>query len=398
MSYKVLHICSSTDGGAGIAALRLHRALRQSDIDSKFLCLNTRVNDTNVFTHPISIYSRIIRHLPIKFRQNKYNRYEGILSNKYESISFPESIFDISKNPLVEEADIINLHWIGNMMNYPKFFKRIKKPIVWTLHDMNPFLGFAHYLGDINRNPQYLELENKIKQIKLKSYTNSSSISIVNLCKWMYEYSSESDAFKDRNHHIIPNCIDTEVFKLRNKNVVRLLLEIPDDKPVIMFCCQSLSNPRKGWDIMLNALELISSDLTVITVGNNTGVTVRSYHNIKSFGNISDENFLSLIYSAADAFILPSREDNLPNTMLESLCCGTPVISFKNGGMRDIINTHNGILVPEQKPQALASAIDAFIETRNQYSPLEISQNARNLFNPQNQALKYDKLYRSLLI
>ena len=397
---KVVHLCSSNTGGAGIAAHRLNKALRDYGIDSRMLCLNKNGNDPSVEKFNIPLISRILNHIPIPYRQNKYKHIYNELSPHYESLTFPEAIFDISGHHLIEEADIINLHWVGGMLNYPLFFRKIKKPIVWTLHDMNPFQGFAHYQGDLERNPQDERIEKKIRNIKTNSYSHHKSISIVNLCKWMYDISSTSEAFKNRQHHIIPNSINTNLFKVKDKQKIREILGIPNKLPVLLFCSQTISNPRKGFDILAKALQSITQKCVLVAIGNNPGNLQKTNDlNLISLGTINDDRYLSLVYSAADAFVLPSREDNLPNTMLESLCCGIPVIAFANGGMKDVVvDGRNGLIVKEQTSEALASAIDSFICNAHIYSPQEISNEAHMRFNPKQQAIAYEEVYQSLLI
>lgn len=397
MSYKVLHISSSDSGGAGIAARRLNEALNENRVQSHLLCLQKYSRGKNITKLSIPLVPRVLSQFNIPIKQNKYRRIGNGPKDNYEALSFPESLFDISEHPLVKDADIINLHWVGGMLNYPAFFKKVKKPIVWTLHDMNPFLGMAHYQGDLLLNPHNSDLEAKINYLKIKAYNSHPSITIVNLCEWMKEYSSQSDAFKNRNHYIIPNSLDLNVYKLRDKTIVRKALEIPNDKPVIMFCCQNLANRRKGFELLLKALPLISTECNVITVGDTTNIKRSDNLNIIPFGKVNDQRLLAMLYSASDIFVLPSREDNLPNTMLESLSCGTPVISFSNGGMRDIITNYNGRIIQNQTSEDLASAIDDIITNLDNYSEIRISSKAHSLFNPSKQAQSYHSMYKSLL-
>lgn len=398
MKYKVLHIASGNSGGAGIAAKRLNSALIDAGIDSHMLCLNKTGNDHNVTQIKIPVISKILAHTPIPIKQNKYKKLGQEVYSRYEAVSFPEALFDISNHPLVKKADIINLHWMGCILNYPAFFKNVRKPIVWTLHDMNPFLGIAHYQGDLKKNIQYSNIEHKVNDLKIKSYNRHDSITIVNLCKWMFDYSSKSEAFSKRKHVIIPNSIDTKTFKLQDKHLLRQVLGIPDQHPVIMFCSQTVSNPRKGFDLLLEALPNLNGKYTIVTVGNTQNLPHVDNTDIFSFENIVDERLLSMIYSASDIFVLPSREDNLPNTMLESLCCGTPVIAFSNGGMKDVIrNNENGLIVEEQNSTALASAINYMIYNIDKFNSSKISNYARDIFSPTNQAEAYNELYLSIL-
>lgn len=400
MKYKVLQICASNAGGAGIAASRLNKALRVSGITSDLLCMDKCGYDEHVTRYDAPLYARIINRLPIKYKNHKYDKIRAEISNKYEIITFPESIFDITKHPLVKDADIINLHWLGEMVDFKRFFRHVEKPIVWTLHDMNPFLGFAHYYGDVLKNPEDKTLQDRIMRLKVKTYNKNRSITIVDLCPWMQKYSINSEAFAEREHVIIPNSINTSIFKVRDIRSCRKTLCLPEDKPTIMFCSQSLNNKRKGFDILKRTLPLLSENFNFIVVGDNRRMEINKFSdNTYFFGDVSDELLLSILYSSANLFILPSREDNLPNTMLESLCCGTPVLSFANGGMSDTISSgFNGLIVKEQTPEALCNGIESFFKSINQYSRNDISADAHAKYSPSVQALKYDRLYRSLLM
>lgn len=400
MKYNVLHICSGTSGGAGIATTRLNDALRDFGVESNVLCLHHNGHSPFIQRFNIPFVYRALSHLPFPYKQNKYRHLYDDLTSRYEAISFPEALFDISTHPLVKNADIINLHWLGGILNYRIFFRKVKKPIVWTLHDMNPFLGFAHYKGDVIKNPQDQALEEDVKKYKIESYAQHPSISIVNLCEWMYEHSSNSEAFHNREHYIIPNSVNTSIFKEFDQHEARATLGLHDNKPIIMFCCQSLLNARKGFDILLDSLKYINQECTILAVGNSTEIIGKNGRNsIISCGHINDEKRLALLYASADCFILPSREDNLPNTMLESLACGTPVISLSNGGMRDIIsNYENGIIVNDQSSETLSYAINQFLINRSKFFTRDaISGSAKELFSPERQAEKYNSLYIKIL-
>lgn len=397
---KVLILSSSDCGGAGIAALRLHKALMENGIDSSILCFFKGTNTPKVYRSRVnkSLFVKAIERISIPFRQNKYKKFHQLLlQGTYEIWSFPEAIYDISKHPLVKQADIINIHWIGNHLNYESFFRNVKKPIVWTLHDMNPFLGIAHYCGDRDNHPQFLFLEEQIRQIKLKAIAQHPNVSVVNLCQWMKEYSEKSETFANRTHTIIPNSIDTNVFRAYDKKKIRTNLGFPLDKPILLFVSQSVENRRKGFDLLQDALKNLHRDCVLLVVGE-ANDALKSIDNCQFVGTVNDEQRMAMLYAAADAFILPSREDNLPNTMVEALCCGTPVISFSNGGMRDHIRTlDNGVLVEQINSDALLDGINLFLDNINQFDRNSISQDAHAVFSPVVQAKRYVDFFQSVL-
>ncbi len=394
---KIAIVSSSDSGGAGIAALRLHKALMSNGVDSSMLCLYKETETPKVYEYKKPFLTKVVDHLPfIPYKQNNYKKYYASLSKCYECFSFPEAIYDISKHPLIQEADIVNLHWVGSILDYKRFFKNVRKPIVWTLHDMNPFMGIAHYCGDRDANPQFLSLEEQIRILKVKAIAQHPNVSVVNLCNWMKSYSSRSEAFANRKHAVIPNSIDITTFKVYDKKEVRKGLGLPVDKPILLFVSQSVVSRRKGFDLLQNVLRL-NENCVLLVAGGACG-SIKDFSNCRFVGTMYEEQRMALLYAAADAFILPSREDNLPNTMVEALCCGTPVISFSNGGMRDHIRTfENGVLVEQMNADSLLEGINLFLGNMNQFDRYSISQDAHAAFSPDVQVMRYVDFFQSVL-
>lgn len=395
---KIAIVSSSDSGGAGIAALRLHKALMASGVDSSMLCLHKASDTPKVYEYKRSLFSKVIDHLPfIPHKQNKYKKHYPVLSECYECFSFPEAIYDISSHPLIQQADVVNLHWVGSSLDYSRFFKNVRKPIVWTLHDMNPFLGISHYYGDRDANLQFSSLEEKVRELKYEAISQHPNVSVVNLCHWMKDASEKSEALSNRRHTVIPNSIDINTFKIYDRTKIRRELSLPLDKPVLLFVSQSVKNKRKGFDLLQDALKGLTRDCVLLVVGG-VDEELKTRDNCIFVGSVNNEQRMAMLYAASDAFILPSREDNLPNTMVESLCCGTPVISFSNGGMRDHIQTlKNGVLVEEMTAEALLEGINLFWDNASLYNRSKISENAHEVFSPTMQAKRYMDFFQSVL-
>lgn len=396
---KIAIVSSSDSGGAGIAALRLHKALINYGVDSSMLCLHKETDTPKVYEYKKPFLTKVVDHLPfISYRQNKYKRYYKDLSSNYTCFSFPEAIFDISNHPIIQQADIVNLHWVGNMLNYPRFFTKVKKPIVWTLHDNNPFQGIAHYRCERTLYEQFRDLEDQVCELKSNAINQHPDISVVNLCNWMKIEAEKSKAFTNRPHVIIPNSIDTDVFRVYDKVSIRRQLGLPIEKPILLFVSQSVDNQWKGFDILTSAIKQLEKDCYLLIVGEASGNL--DIPKEKTFtGKINDEQLMAYMYAAADVFILPTLEDNLPNTMVESLCCGTPVITFSNGGMTDYIKDYkNGIIVREHKAECLLNAINIFLENMEKFDVRSrISHEGHENFAPRLQAKRYVELYKSIL-
>lgn len=390
---NIVIISSSDSGGAGIAALRLHKALLSIGATSHLLCFNKSSNIENVIQIVKPLYCRVLEHLPLPCWNNKYRKIAPLIDKDYECISFPESLDYLSDHPLVKNADVINLHWVGSHLAYKHFFRKVKKPIVWTLHDMNPFLGCAHFSRDIDEYQQWHDIEERIRNKKEKWIHGAKYIEVIDLCTWMSKYSASSKALGRYPHHIIRNSIDTSIFKEYPKQAARTLLDIPSCKPVLMFVSQNINNTRKGFNLLLSALASITQ-CHIMVIGS-CDKTLNIAGNVRYFGSVNDERLMAILYSAADAFLLPSREDNLPNTMVESLCCGTPVVTMPNGGMTDIIkNGHNGYISEEVSSESFAIAINTFLKSGVSMKRSEISNEAQQIFSPSIQAMKYVTVYK----
>ncbi len=399
---KVLHISTYGSGGGGIAAFRLHNTLLEAGIESKYLCLENPPSGKNIYVAPpfrLSPAKTILRKLGFyKTKADKNYHLIKNLKGSYELFSFPYTDYDLSKHPLVKEADIINLHWISNFLDY-SFFSNVNKKFVWTLHDMNPFQGGFHYHDDVIQNEAtFGNLENKSLQYKKKIISQVKDLEIVALSKWMYDASSKSEIFSGRIHHLIHNSIDLSIFKNYTQSFAREVFNLPQDKIVLLFVSEIITNKRKGLDLLLEALSKLNNPNICIVALGHVIENIGNKYEVICPGKISDQRAIALLYASADAYILSSREDNLPNVMLESLACGTPVISTPVGGMLDIIQPgFNGILAKDISSNAIKEAIEEFIKNQDSFDREKIRQFAIDTFLPDTQAKKYIEVYKNML-
>ena len=148
--------------------------------------------------------------------------------NSFSLFSYPESLYDITQTQIYQEADIIHLHWVAEFIDYSTFFKKNKKPIVWTMHDMNPIMGGFHYKNDLLDNLETHEIENKLlEEIKKEAYYNTSSLTIVSPSQWLCKVAQESEAFKTREVVNIRYRIDQTIFRPSDKQFARSLIILP---------------------------------------------------------------------------------------------------------------------------------------------------------------------------
>ncbi|MGN6194451.1 MAG: glycosyltransferase [Ginsengibacter sp.] len=361
---KIVHISSSFKGGAGTSAYRIHQSLLKAGIDSHFICLDKNINRANIsFPQNASnkkrssifnvLKDKIKWRLKHHFNINLYRKEKLIEKIKEvspllncEITTLPFSDFDLLEDPYVQNADIIHLHWVAGIFDYPTFFKANTKPLVWTLHDMNPFQGIFHYKEDEVKNKNLaFGVNKKIALLKRRSIRKrKSKLAIVAPSQWLLDSALDSATFSNVKGFKISYPLDMEIFKRQPDSRLKEKLNIPESHAIFLFVAHRVNNYRKGFDLLKEAFkEMKGNSISLLVIGNSEKLEIEGIRVI-TLGRVEDESTLATYYSLADAFIIPSREDNFPNVMLESLACGTPVITFNEGGMRETIHDgFNGI-------------------------------------------------------
>ena len=419
---KPLLINTYDFGGAAKACIRLHKGLIQQGIESKLLVKNKSSRDIPyIFKITLNelksslidkIRRRSIQYLKkIKIYADKKSKFIQNRHPNLEIFSFPFSEFDLTKSTLYKNANVINLHWVANFLDYPTFFKNNSKPVIWTLHDENPFSGGEHYneeiIGiDANGYPVYRrltkqekEIFNKNLEIKKRALEHADNLTIVTPSKWLATRAKKSELFRKFNVLTIYNGVEQDIYKPYEKKFVREKFKLPLDKKIILFAAHRINNFRKGFAFLLKAFEFLKrNDIFLIAVGEIEKNFLVNNYEINSLGFIRDDKLMSEIYSAADIFVLPSLIDNLPNTMLESLMTGTPVVAFPVGGIPEVIKTgFNGILTDKISSKALAQAINYALDNLNLFNREDISQQAAKKFSLDFQVQNYIQLYKKIL-
>jgi glycosyltransferase involved in cell wall biosynthesis len=420
---KPLLVNTYDRGGAANACLRLHAGLLSDGIDSHVLLKNKQKNIPNAqVAEPIK--KRISKFQKAKQKFIKFLIQLKIINDKssteiifienrspnLELFSYPSSNYEITENDLYKDADIINLHWVASFLDYKTFFRKNSKPVVWTLHDMNPFTGGEHYeekyLG-IDKDGLPLKrlitdcekaiFKRNIK-IKLNALKECKSLHIVTLCEWMAKEVRNSEVLGLFPVHIIPNGINPNIFKPRDRTYSRELLNIPLEKKIILFVADSIHKNRKGFEFLSKAIkQLERDDIILCAIGYNDS-NLKSFDNIIELGEITDERIMSNAYSAVDVFVIPSLMDNLPNTVLESIMCGTPVIGFPVGGISEMIQDgENGLLTKDISVSSLLDTIVKFLNTSEKFDRNVIRENAKKKYDQKIQSRNYINLFDSIM-
>jgi len=415
---KVIHICvSDILGGAARAAYSLNKALNNSGVSSSMLVQKKYSNDNTVFPFVDS---------PIKEFQYTQRFLLDYLFIKYLTLkergrfSFPYWGANVTKHHLIKEADIIHLHWINQGFFSFKTFQslvKLNKPIVWTFHDMWAFTGGCHYsLGCEKFKTNCLEcpsLKFKGKNdcshkifSKKTSLFNNLNFSIVTCSNWLAEEVRKSFLLKNYFVTAIPNTLNIDIFKPVEKNKALSFFNLPKDKYFILFGTMTVKDKRKGFDLLKSSLIKLYNEnvslrnkIEIIVFGSvNQELLADIPFKTNLLGRIKTNENIALSYNCADVFVAPSIEDNLPNTVIESLACGTPVAAFNIGGMPDMIeHKKNGYLAEPHSIDDLSNGIDWILKEKSGGKNFQLAARDKvlNSFSPEIVSKKYIQIYNS---
>jgi len=390
-------------GGAGIATQRLHLGLLNTEVNSSFFFLmgvHNTLQKRNYVLHTSTEQRFKLAQL------NSKNIFSGntLFSLSYPSVSFND-LEVIAKN-----NDIINLHWIPEVLSTEaiSYLSHSGKPIVWTFHDINPLTGGCHYFHgcenwktDCMNCPQLIDnydnFPAKILAAK-KNYINFKNITVVVLNQHFKKLVEQSPLFNESRIEVIPNSIDTDRFTLFDKKQIRKKLGLEENKKYLLYVA-AYASTIKGYKEFEQTIEEYeqkygSNNTEILLVGN-----LPKDRNIKlpfkEFGHVDEDKIIEF-YNASDVTILSSIEDNLPNVILESFSCGTPIVGFKIGGLPDMIeDNYNGYTVELGDIKGLADSIHKILDGK------DLSKNCRE-YAEENlklevQARRYKTLYEDLL-
>src|SRR5690554_2535853 len=401
---------SDINGGAAIAANRLLNALKSYGLNAKMAVCEKSSNDKDIIRVGTSL-------------ENKFNFYsergEIFIYNRFSKknlfeISTAGTGLSITETEEYKQADIIHMHWINQGMLSIKEIKKILasgKKVVWTMHDMWPFTGICHYSVDCDhfidgcgncpllKHPSKNDLSEKTFQKKLSSYFKGE-INFVACSNWLKEMAEESPLTVGHYVTSIPNPIDIDVYRPLDKTTIRKKLNLPTDKKIVLFAAVKASDKRKGLSYLVEATKLLKNHynelLFIIAGSKSNDIEKQLLIPSQSVGYISPEDMPDF-YNAADLFVSPSLQDNLPNTIMEAMSCGTPCVGFNTGGIPEMIDhQHNGYVAEYRNSADLANGIRwSLFEADHK----QLSDNARKKvvvsYNNNIIAGKYIEIYKN---
>ena len=411
---KVVHLSTYTaQGGAGIATLRIHKKLLEKGIDSSLLVFKPsgafapgvievkkgffyKAKDFFLFRVDNFFFRNKIRPGAQQFSFNFFRR------------------VNIKHHPLIKQADIVCLYWVGANFLTPKQIGEINKPLVWRLSDKWPFTGGCHYSGDCKRYENHCGSCPQLVTDKKKDFTwyqwknkkqawHNKNITIVAPSNWIAAAAGKSSLFKNKPILKVGTGVDHAIFNPIDKQVAKQALSIPVNSKVILFGANNaLASTYKGGIFFKKLIEkLADKDFVFLLFGSDKTQNADDiYKKVKFLGMLKNESELRQAYNAADIFICPSTEDNLPNTVLESMACGTPCIAFRDsGGVVDAIDhKENGYLAEFKNVDDLINGI-SWISEANTSGTVSLKAREKILkeFTLEKQVNSLIEVYQSVL-
>lgn len=409
---------SEKTGGAAVAAGRLMEALNNNGVKAKMLVGDKQTDNI------------MVAGLPRPWRQRWNFLWERfcIFAHLHFSrehlfeIDMANAGTDITSLPEFSEADVVHLSWINQgMLSLGSIRKILRsgKPVVWTMHDLWPASAICHYARGCaafktgchhcrllpgGGSPN--DLSARVYARKQKIYRNSN-IHFVTCSKWLADQARQSRLLAGLYVEPIPNPIDTRVYAPRDRRECRSRLQLPVDKRVILFVSQRATMERKGMTYLVEAVRQLAEsrpDMAADTVvailgGHSEDVVAQLALPAFPLGYVSDERKIVDVYNAADVFVLPSLEDNLPNTIMEAMACGVPCVGFKVGGIPEMIDhRRNGYVAAFRDAADLAAGI-RWVLAEADYADLQrqaLSKVAAS-YSQRSVAMRYIEVYNQAM-
>lgn len=398
-----------------MAMHRLHNALRNESIESTILAVFT-----NGLTTP-----------DIRAAFGATGMFGARVSARLGSVARrmradPKShgcSVNILPNNLVKKInrlspDIVHLHWLGANTLPIQDLRRIRAPVVWTLHDMWAFCGAEHYSFTDRWKTGYpprsgaplgtdMDVDAYVYRAKQR-WWQGVPLDTVSPSTWMLDCVTSAALWRGRTdvrHHVIANGLPLNVFKPHDPLACRRKIGIPENTTVILFGAHHCDDSIKGVDLLAAAvphLRLADRDVMAVTFGASEGPSLPAIGCLptRHLGTVADPRELAQVYSCANVMVVPSRMESFCQTASESQACGIPVACFDATGLRDVVEHEmTGYRATPFEPAALAAGIEWCIANRDRRATLGKAARARAeaLFGDQLMAEQYKRLYADIL-
>lgn len=393
---------SNFHGGASRAAARLHESMLDIGVDSIFYSLKgSQYVDRNYYV--VYKWEKGIYFLAKVFQKFLYRVF---LKHKTNNFTYFSVDLRFVKRAIKRFGpDIVHFHWTDDIFFNRKSLKHIQVPILFSLHDLHVVTGGCHYpgecLGSIDGCNQCPLLKTKFRNVaskrvkQFKSFSSNKNITLVGLSNWISLEANSTVASKNVSVVNLPNPIDVDFYKPNQSKVD--FLNVPRNKKVILYGAMSAdSDPRKGYFYLKDALKYLNnkSEIVLVCFGtkHKSKISLNGIETI-NIGYIDNDHTMVELYNLATVLVVPSLEENLSNTIMEGMSCGTPVVAFDIGGNSDmIIHGKTGYLAEERNAESLSNCLEKAMENSD-----ELGQNARayicSQFNRKEVAKRYKDYY-----
>lgn len=411
---KVVHLSwSDRHGGAARAAFRLNAALNHAGIQSGILSAAGYLDSIGQ-RHSLKTIDRVVTRGSARIDQVPLAIYRGRGNVLFSPACAPDRLVQRSQ---LHDADLLHLHWINNGFMRIETLPRFNKPLVWTFHDMWPFTGGCHYSDGCNEfrtscgacpqlhSNRARDLSRRVLERKKLAWGNTP-FDIVAPSRWLAEVASSSELLRHCAVHVIPNAIDTTVFAPLDKGTARASLGLPPDEKIILFgALTGDSDKRKGFHFMAPLLAKLAerhdTAIHLAVIGMKVPPDGQAFpFPVTYLGVLDSDDTIVRAYSAVDVLVVPSIEDNLPNSVMEAGSCGVPTVAFRTGGLPDLIeHGESGYLAEPYDIDDLAAGVSLLVgepQAAARAGTLA-RQHAITNYSYSVVARQHEKLYASLL-
>lgn len=414
---RVVHVTQSDlRGGAARAATRLHTSLQRAGVDS-WMVVNERLGtDLRTRQHSRSLAARLAR-LVASPALTALRRYSIRQHGGYSSV-------DLVRSGLIRAAfslapDIVHLHWLGAEAVSIEEIGSIGTPVVWTLHDMWPLCGALHYDRQQEQavwrtgvaswaaafRDRALAVE-RINWLRKQRSWQGLDAHLVGPSRWASQCAAQSRLFGARPIQTIPNALDTDVFRPRERSRARRGFDLPSDRPIILFgAIGGLHDPRKGGGLLSESLRKLPRTILdqrpiLCVFGQQKPVPVHGFDlELRTFPRIDDDQRLAMLYSACDVMVVPSAQETLGQTGTEAQACGCPVVTGDTSGTADLVeHKASGFLCEGRSSDQIAAGIAWVLEdnTRRTHLRHHARKRACALWSYPVVSKQYTALYSAL--
>ena len=406
-------------GGAAVACRRLMETMGKRGVEVRMLVCRDSVSTDRILPVNRSWWQR-----KAAFFRFVWERFVIFIHNRLSrknlfAVSIANTGTSISKHPAVLEADVIHLHWINQgflSLGGLDDLLATGKPIVWTMHDMWPMTGICHHARDCSRFEQqcgccfFLNSRNEndlsVRIFRRKSRLPLSRIRFVGCSRWLVARARKSALLRQMSVVDIPNPIDLVFWKKQTPAECRRRFSLPGDRKLILFAAVKPTDRRKGIDYLIDSLKIYADrhpeecdQIGLVVMGHwDLQLNENFVYPVYSIGYLSDEKQIRDLYSAVDLFVIPSLEENLPNTIMEAMACECPSVGFDVGGIPEMIDSGvTGYVARYRSAEDFSDGIYRVFHSDYRQMGLAARKKAERFYSDRIVGDRYYSLYEQLL-